>query len=149
MKRFSVLLALLAGLLLRSAAQAQAALPSAPDSVGMALAMIYAPDSDAAWWQDAVCALMTQGGCGYFRAHQAQALRAAADGRRSAWVEFVASVGTLADGSQVWRYRVHIYAAGAAVGGLRPAVRDADAFVHVVGGKLNRILYGPYIPLTP
>lgn len=147
MKRFAVpqafvvLLTLCTALAARPV-QAQASLPSLPAeaSVGLALAAAYSPAGDQDFWLNAVCAWMTEGGCGYFRAHQAQMLWQAGQGAMGDWVEFIGRAAALPDGSQVWRYRIHIYANEEAV---------QDVFVHVVregeAWRLNRILYGPFV----
>lgn len=142
MERFAVLLMLSLALAPIRPVQAQTSLPSMPAEapVSLALAVAYSPTGDQDSWLNAVCVWMTEGGCGYFLAHQAQALWQGGQDVMGDWAEFIGCAATLPDGSQVWRYRIHIYADNKAV---------QDVFVHVVReGKtwrLNRILYGPHL----
>jgi hypothetical protein len=120
-----------------------------------AVVMMYAPmPEDHAYWLDAVCENMTEGGCGYFTDNLESMLwligqDVVGDG---AW--FAGVVATLDDGSQVWKAAVTIYKncrfESEVVQEDCQCIKS-DIYLHVVydeaQGKwlLNRVLYGPYI----
>jgi hypothetical protein len=120
-----------------------------------AVVMMYAPmPEDHAYWLDAVCENMTEGGCGYFTDNLESMLwligqDVVGDG---AW--FAGVVATLDDGSQVWKAAVTIYKncrfESEVVQEDCQCIKS-DIYLHVVYDEaqdkwlLNRVLYGPYI----
>lgn len=117
-------------------------------SVLASLAAIYAPMDTQENWSRAVCAGMTQGGCDYFKANQADDIWHEQSGNAASTAGFVAATTTVDDTHQVWKAQTTVFTKG-------PDDKHAlentfDVYVLVQRGEdqkwyLDRILTGPGI----
>ena len=127
-----------------ASAQDDTPFPPMPPQAGVeyAVASMYAPMGNEAFWITSLCSQMTSGGCGYFQRKQADALWQLGQGVRGDTAARAEVVAEIPPRSQVWKMEVMIVRA------------DERSFhdVYVLaqqndGGQwlLDRVLYGPYL----
>lgn len=123
--------------------QPKAVFTPATEPAIRSLKAFYSPDTsgDQSAWETSVCEGMTEKGCQLFKVMYAPAIWKVADTRQSAtqtkpmsaMVEYLSSVDTLQDGSQIWKIRITMDA-------------STVIYVHVAQNEegkwfLNRVLF--------
>jgi len=141
-----VLFALMAALVSpASAASAQdgAPFPPMPPQAGVeyAVASMYAPMGNEAFWIASLCSQMTSGGCGYFQREQADALWRLGQGVIGDTAARAEVIAEIPPKSQVWKMTVTIWKDEETAYDVYVLAQQND------GGQwlLDRVLYGPYL----
>jgi hypothetical protein len=129
-----------------SAAPAQDGTPFPPmppqAGVEYAVASMYAPMGNEAFWITSLCSQMTSGGCGYFQRKQADVLWRLGQGVRGDTAARAEVVAEIPPRSQVWKMEVMIVRAD------ERSVQDVYVLAQQNDGGqwlLDRVLYGPYL----
>lgn len=108
----------------------------------VSLAALYAPTENEAAWSKMVCTGMTEGGCAYFKEHQAPNLWQSQSTNIGSSFGFVSNVQTLTEDTQLWKAQVTVFTPGKET--------TSDVFAVVRRDRdgrwfLDRILSGPGI----
>lgn len=116
------------------------------------LAAMYAPMSTQENWIQSVCVGMTEGGCDYFKAHQAAAVWDGQLGNIGSSTGYISNTTVVDDNHQVWIAATSIFTQGP--NDKHSTEHTFDVYVLVERSAdqkwyLDRVLIGPNIDLEP
>ncbi len=114
------------------------------------LAAMYAPMDNQANWMKSVCVGMTEGGCDYFKAHQAAAVWDGQFGNIGSSAGYISNTTVIDESHEVWTAATSIFTQGA--NDKHSTETTFDVYVLVQRGTdqkwyLDRVLVGPSIDL--
>jgi hypothetical protein len=125
--------------------QENVSFPAMPPQAGVeyAVASLYAPMGEAAFWSSAICSQMTAGGCDYFQREQADVLWQSAQGARGDTAKRAEVVAEIPPKSQLWKMSVTVWnQKGSSAHDVYVLVSYSDDQSQWL---LDRVLYGPHL----
>jgi len=116
------------------------------------LAAMYAPMDTQENWIRSVCVGMTEGGCDYFKAHQAVAVGDGQLGNIGSSAGYISNTTVIDENHEVWTAATSIFTRGP--NDKHSTEKNFDVYVLVERGAdqkwyLDRVLIGPSIDLEP
>ena len=116
------------------------------------LAAMYVPMDNPENWIRSVCAGMTEGGCDYFKAHQAAAVWDEQLGNIGSSAGYISNTTVIDENHEVWTAVTSIFTQGP--NDKHSTENTFDVYVLVERGAdqkwyLDRVLIGPSIDLEP
>ena len=116
------------------------------------LAAMYAPMDNPEGWIRSVCAGMTEGGCDYFKAHQAAAVWDEQLGNIGSSAGYISNTTVIDETHEVWTAATSIFTQGP--NDKHSTESNFDVHILVERGAdqkwyLDRVLIGPGIDLEP
>jgi len=116
------------------------------------LAAMYAPMDIQQNWIKSVCVGMTEGGCDYFKAHQAAAVWDGQLGNIGSSAGYISNTTVIDENHEVWTAATSIFTQG--LNDKHSTEKNFDVYVLVERGAdqkwyLDRVLIGPSIDLEP
>jgi hypothetical protein len=116
------------------------------------LAAMYAPMDSQENWIKSVCVGMTEGGCNYFKAHQAAAVWDGQHGNIGSSAGYISNTTLIDEDHEVWAAATSVFTQG--INDKHSTEHTFDVYVLVERGSdekwyLDRVLIGPSIDLEP
>ena len=116
------------------------------------LAAMYAPMDTRESWIKSVCVGMTEGGCDYFKAHQADAVWDEQLGNIGSSAGYISNTSVIDETHEVWTAATSIFTQGSNDKHSTETTFDVHVLVERGADQkwyLDRVLIGPSIDLEP